>query len=125
MRIVLEAKCGLCGKRQHVTPKELTDEDVNGKATLLVCTHCNNKLDDCGHLKALGGFLSAVRHRRKHIAPAFHAAKILMSVLERHYPWKFRICVLAEARERTKLRPSAQPTATVAQAEHVAKELTK
>jgi hypothetical protein len=121
LRIVLEAKCGLCGKKQQVEPQELTDDDINGKATMLLCTHCNNKLEDCGHLKALGGFLSAVRHRRKHIAPAFHAAKILMSVLERHYPWKFRICVIAEARERIEARPSRQPLATAAAAAAVEK----
>lgn len=118
MRIVLEAKCGLCGKRQHITPQELTDDDVNGKATLLVCTQCNNKLADSEHLKALGGFLSAVRHRRKHIAPAFHAAKILMGVLERHYPWKFRICVLAEVKKRTTATPLAETAAAVKEAEY-------
>lgn len=118
MRIVLEAKCGLCGKRQHITPQELTDEDENGKATLLVCRQCNNKLADSVHLKALGGFLSAVRHRRKHIAPAFHAAKILMNVLERHYPWKFRICVLAEVNRRTTATPFAEAPAAARKVEY-------
>jgi hypothetical protein len=120
LRIVLEAKCGLCGKKQHVTATELTDQDVNGKATLLVCTHCNNKLADSEHLKALGGFLSAVQHKRKHIAPAFHAAKILMGVLERHYPWKFRICVLAEVKKRTTRKPLEEPAAVAEEIKYTA-----
>jgi hypothetical protein len=118
LRIALEARCGLCGKKQHVMPAELTDDDVNGKATLLVCTHCNNRLADSGHLKALGGFLSAVQYKRKHIAPAFHAAKILMGVLERHYPWKFRIRVLAEKRKRSAPKPFTVPVAAAEETKH-------
>lgn len=115
LKIVLEAKCGLCGKRQHVTPQELTDEDENGRVTLLLCTQCNNKLTDCEHLRALGGFLSAVSHRRKHVAPAFHAAKILMGVLERHYPWKFKICVLTEVKRKTRITPPPETLMAVSE----------
>jgi hypothetical protein len=104
LRIILEATCGLCGKKQHVTPDALTSENPGERVNALRCPHCNNKLTDSEHLRALGGFLSAVTHKRKHVAPAFHAAKILMTVLEKHHPWRLGIRVLPEVRTSVERR---------------------
>ncbi len=121
MRIILEATCGLCGKKQHVTPEAMTSENPGERVGSLRCSHCNNKLTDSEHLRALGGFLSAVTHRRKHVAPAFHAAKILMTVLEKHNPWRLGIRVLPEVRRAPVERRVEVPAAVSETRQVVAK----
>jgi len=104
LKVLLEAKCEVCGEKQLINPEELTSEDPENRMESVKCPECKNALADSDHLRALGGFLSAVSQKRKHVTAAFHAAKILMSVLEKQYPWKLRICVIT-----TKAGPHERP----------------
>ncbi|MFQ5905080.1 MAG: hypothetical protein ACE5JA_00750 [bacterium] len=114
MKVLLEAKCEVCGEKQFINPEELTSEDPGERMESVKCPECENNLTDSDHLRALGGFLSAVGHKRKHVTAAFHAAKILMSVLEKQYPWKLRICVITT---KASLRERPHEPASAARAE--------
>lgn len=96
MKVLLEAKCAVCGERRLINPEDLVDEDADKRIESIRCPECENILVATEHLRALGGFLSAVGNKRKHVAAAFHAAKILISILEKQHLWKFKVCVIAE-----------------------------
>ena len=103
MKVLLETRCNICGERRFVSPEELIHEDVNQRMGTLCCLTCANNLTACDQLRALGGLLSAVSNKRKHVSVALRTARMLMSLLEEGYPWKFKISVIAEkriARER-------------------------
>lgn len=104
MKVLLETQCNICGERRFISPEELIHEDVNQRIGILYCSTCANDLAASDQLRALGGLLSAVSNNRKHVSIALHAARMLMTGLEKKYPWKLKISVIAQKPTRTRRR---------------------
>lgn len=96
MKVLLETQCDICGEKRFISPEELIHEDVDQRMGTLYCLACANDLTGCDQLRALGGLLSAVSNQRKHVSIALRTARMLMTLLENKYPWKFKISVVAE-----------------------------
>lgn len=103
MKVLLETQCSICGERRFISPEELIHEDENQRTGTLYCLTCANYLSACDHLRALGGLLSAVSNKRKHVTVALRTARMLMTLLEKKYPWEFKISVIAEKRAAEKI----------------------
>ncbi len=104
MKVLLETECSICGKKRFISPEELIHEDPDQRVRTLYCMACANNLIACDQLRALGGLLSAVSNKRRHVSGALHTARMLMTGLEKKYPWKLKISVIAQKPTRTRRR---------------------